>query len=152
MQLVTLRSEQKPRPALGLYGRLVKAILQLFLQTVVRAKKLLSVPLCSFELIKQTSLFVLEFFRRYPTGLRAEGLTVATRLLDARRPIVLVSPAIIDMEQRLQFLWTPDSQRTLSSICETALHAAVTKESRSSLKRIADRLGKYLDIPTGHYS
>ena len=67
--------------------------------------------------IKETSLFVLELFRSYPGGLRAEGLVLADRWR-RHKPCLVVSPLHLAAELRCEGYWDTASEDTLAARAE----------------------------------
>ena len=57
--------------------------------------------LLSERLLRETDLFVLDLWRTYPTGLRAEGGAVAEELAKQRCRSLIVSPLCLKLDHRL---------------------------------------------------
>lgn len=106
------------------------------------------------RLLGSTDLFVLELWRTYPTGLRAEGLAVAEELIRQRvRPLV-VSPMALGNESSVLWYWDLASPDSLADRCERLLRGgwAGFGKNMESVAKLKNLLGPYLLKPQGHES
>lgn len=104
------------------------------------------------RLLGSTDLFVLELWRTYPTGLRAEGLAVAEELIRQRARPLVASPLALGSESGVPWYWDLASEDTLEARCVGLLRGTPKEwmhaDGRSG--RLKDLLGAYLLKPQGH--
>jgi len=99
-------------------------------------------------LLKENDLFVLELFKRYETGLRAEGIGVARKLLEAGTSFVIVAPFDFRTAELLCF-WAPESPRDFLDVCKDQIESS-PYEQEVRLDLASTGLGRFLTVPTGH--
>lgn len=101
------------------------------------------------RLLRETDLFVLDLWRSYPTGIRAEGVAVAEQLSRHHSKSLIVSPLSISAEGGISGYWDIASTMPLAQSCDLLLkqgrrkHAAVPEILRKALFQ-------YLAAPAGH--
>ncbi len=101
------------------------------------------------DVLRKTSLFVLELFRRYPSGLRAEGIGVARKLMEEGRRFLIISPIGISVAKGL--VWSPEDKQGLVAICESAAtNPRIIPGQVQMLDSLSRMFDGYLKIPTGH--
>ena len=69
------------------------------------------------RMIRGTDLFILELWRTYPTGLRAEGVAVAEELIRHRARPLVVSPLSFGSDANLSWYWDVACGDSLSDRC-----------------------------------
>jgi len=92
-------------------------------------------------------LFVLDLWRTYPTGLRAEGLAVAEELAKQRCRCLIVSPLSLKLERGPRGYWDMAPGNSLPQACRQVLAGRVGGEDFSEIKQL---LAGYLEKPEGH--
>jgi hypothetical protein len=104
------------------------------------------------RLLACTDLFVLELWRTYPTGLRAEGLAVAEELIRQRARPLVVSPLALGNESGVPWYWDLGSEDSLEVRCAGLLRIAPKRwmHGEASSDRLKELLGAYLAKPQGH--
>jgi len=104
------------------------------------------------RLLGGTDLFVLELWRTYPTGLRAEGLAVAEELIRQRARPLVVSPLALGNESGVPWYWDLGSEDSLGARCAGLLGMAPKRwmHAGGSPGRLKELLGSYLLKPQGH--
>ena len=104
------------------------------------------------RLIKYTGLFILDLWRTYSTGLRAEGLAVAEELLRQHALSLVVSSLSCAVEGDMPFYWDLASTQDITTRCEHLLQGNLRQASKGaeSLGRLKYFLCEYLAKPSGH--
>ncbi len=103
----------------------------------------------SSRLFQETDLFVLDLWRSYPTGIRAEGVAVAEQLAKQHAKSLIVSPLSIGSEVDMPGYWDMASSTSMTQRCDALLRDKGRKPQSLSeiLKNV---LGPYLAAPSGH--
>ena len=99
-------------------------------------------------LIGQVGLFVLDLFRHYPGGLRAEGITLAQRLARRGKRSLIISSLHCAGSQSFPFYWDVASDDHLADRIRTCINSAA--EMRSSLLNLQNTFEKFLSLPPQH--
>jgi hypothetical protein len=101
------------------------------------------------RLLRETDLFILELWRSYSTGLRAEGLAVREELSKHRVRSLVISPLSLASEVDQAWYWDIGAQETLPHRCERLLinRVGITPTSDHCLEKW---LAPYLAKPVGH--
>jgi len=104
------------------------------------------------KLIRNTDLFVLELWRTYSTGLRAEGLVVWEELRRQHALSLIVSPLAVGSETDTPFYWDLASENDLEERCRRLLGGGFRVPSMGSAeqKKLKSLLRDYLAKPAGH--
>lgn len=104
------------------------------------------------RLLAGTDLFVLELWRTYPTGLRAEGVAVAEELIRQRARPLVVSPLALGNESGVPWYWDLGSEDSLEARCAGLLRMPPRRgiQGDASSDRLKELLGAYLLKPQGH--
>jgi hypothetical protein len=103
------------------------------------------------RILRDTGLFVLELWRTYPTGIRAEGLAVAKELAWWKVPCLVVSPLTLGAEVKASWYWDLGSSESLGERCGKLLRAR-GGFSLGGFDRLDKLLATYLEKPVGHES
>lgn len=77
------------------------------------------------RLIRDTDIFLLELWRTYPMGLRAEGMSVAEVLIQRRAVPLVISSLAFGPELDLPWYWDLGSVDTLVQRCQLLGRGAV---------------------------
>lgn len=105
--------------------------------------------LLSPRLLRETDLFVLDLWRSYPTGLRAEGVAVAEQLNRNHAKSLIVSPLSLDAGENILGYWDMASPMPLVERCELLM-----KEGGRRPTAVPDflkaSLSRFLAAPAGH--
>lgn len=101
------------------------------------------------RLIRGTDLFILDLWRTYSTGLRAEGLAVAEELIRHRALPLVVSPLSFGSETSLSWYWDVASADALGDRCRRLLKSGAIPPMRGA-ERLNSCLEAYLVKPAGH--
>jgi len=104
------------------------------------------------RMLRETALFVLELWRSYGTGWRAEGVAVAEQLMRIGAAPLIVSPLSLGGKLDASCYWDLASRDDLAERIATALQAGVSRslspyEEIESVKRI---FREHLAKPVGH--
>ena len=104
------------------------------------------------RVLRETNLFVLELWRTYSTGLRAEGLAVAEELIRQRSLPLVVSPLAFADTLDLAWYWDMAARDSLAARCKRLLRNGFMQDPAASaaLLVLKDRLRGYLDKQSGH--
>lgn len=104
------------------------------------------------RVLRETDLFVLELWRTYSTGLRAEGLAVAEELIRQRSLPLVVSPLAFAEALDLAWYWDMAARDSLAARCKRLLRNGFVQDAAASaaLLLLKERLRGYLDKPSGH--
>lgn len=101
------------------------------------------------QLFKETDLFILDLWRSYPTGIRAEGIAAAEQLARQNARFLVVSPLSIGQGEHIPGYWDIASTMPLSQHCEILL-----KDGNRKLQNVSEvlkiKLRRYLSVSTGH--
>ena len=106
-----------------------------------------TIALLTPERIRETDFFILDLFREYPGGTRAEGITLARRWMP-RTPCLIISPLYLSAEIGCPGYWDVSATDTLPERIEHIL-------SRPHLcsrgfDRLTSRFSDYLELPPQH--
>nr|VFK24710.1 MAG: hypothetical protein BECKMB1821G_GA0114241_100946 [Candidatus Kentron sp. MB]VFK27022.1 MAG: hypothetical protein BECKMB1821I_GA0114274_10026 [Candidatus Kentron sp. MB]VFK74938.1 MAG: hypothetical protein BECKMB1821H_GA0114242_101247 [Candidatus Kentron sp. MB] len=97
--------------------------------------------------INDTDFLVLELFRDYPGGIRAEGLVLAERWM-YRKPFLIVSPLHVSREIRCPGYWDTQAKDCLAQRIRYLISAP--KECVKRFEQIKERFGRFLTLPPQH--
>jgi len=100
------------------------------------------------ELVSHTGYFVLELFRQYPGGLRAEGVVLAQRVARQGKILLVISPLSLAARLSCRMYWDASSPDTLSD--RLAQLVMLAKPDQSELERISRTFKRFLDLPPQH--
>lgn len=130
----------------GALGRLISHVLgdsyQAYFLTYNNAPALLS-----RELLLNNDLCVLDLFRTYEAGRRAEGIAVAERLITRGIRCLIIAPGGSWMPAS-RMIWEPSSCDTLPARIASVLD--LDPPSVSELAPLNKRFARYLPIPEQH--
>jgi hypothetical protein len=101
-------------------------------------------------LIRGTELFIVELWRVYRTGLRAEGLAVAEELLRQGATPLIVSPLSIGEDAQTLYYWDLSSPDRIGERCANLLQRGGSGKDRQGLKLLRTLLDAYYEAPAGH--
>jgi hypothetical protein len=106
------------------------------------------------RMLRETDLFVLELWRTYPTGLRAEGLAVAQELRRLRSKALVISPLFVAGEVNLPWYWDLGATDSVDARCTNLLLSSgqTERSEELSLAILRNYLRDYLAKPQGHGS
>lgn len=99
------------------------------------------------ERIEETDLFVLELFRSYAGGLRAEGVVLARRLRHRARYLII---SALHLAKGLNCMgyWDTAAEDTLGERVRNVLNTSDT--CRDGLDRLEECFGQLMKIPQQH--
>lgn len=100
------------------------------------------------DLIAQTDLFVLELFRQYPGGLRAEGVALAEKLARRGKRSLIVSPLFLAQHLRCDCYWDVASKDSLAA--RVARVGTSARPLSTEIKILLDFFAPHLAIPPQH--
>jgi len=107
--------------------------------------------LLSPRLFQATSLIILDLWRTYPTGLRAEGLAVAETLARLQLKALIVSPLALGVSPPVSSYWDLSSGIALLDCIRNLLREDQAPELVLP-ERIKQPLQAFLRAPEGHSS
>ena len=107
--------------------------------------------LLSPRLFQTTSLIILDLFRTYPTGLRAEGVAVAETLARFQLKALIVSPLALGVNPQVTSYWVLSSGISLPDCVRNLLREERDPELVPP-ERIKEPLQDFLRAPEGHSS
>lgn len=99
------------------------------------------------HLVEETDLFILELFRHYPGGTRAEGVTLAQRLALRGKASLIVSPLYVPALQQSGY-WDVACGDTLEERIQKFV--ANPRLALEKLDELAKYFGAFLEIPPQH--
>lgn len=99
------------------------------------------------HLVGETDLFILELFRHYPGGMRAEGVTLAQRLALRGKASLIVSPLYVPALHQLGY-WDVACADTLEEHIQKFV--ANPGFAMEKLDELVNYFGGLLDIPPQH--
>ncbi len=101
------------------------------------------------ERVADTDLFVLELFRHYQGGLRAEGMVLAQRLVRRGKRTLVISPLSLGRQKNCRGYWDVASSDTLAErLQELILSGHLTPQSEWDYLRRC--FSSFLDLPPQH--
>jgi hypothetical protein len=106
-----------------------------------------SKALLTAQRVEETALFVLELFRVYSGGLRAEGLVLADRWR-RRKPTLVVSALYLADELRCEGYWDAASNDTLPTRTERIMR--FPEECFQGFDRVLCHFGPMMQVPPQH--
>jgi hypothetical protein len=102
----------------------------------------------SLERIRDTRLFILDLFRTYPGGMRAEGVALALQLVRLKKQFLVVSPLSLGRRVNIETYWDLDSEE---SLVDRILRLARSQDAPGDLpRRTVDIFGPLLRVPPQH--
>lgn len=101
------------------------------------------------RLFQETDLFVLDLWRTYPTGIRAEGIAVAEQLARQHAKSLVVSPLSIGRGEGTPGYWDIGSQHSLTQSCLLTMKEG-SRSSAVLSRAVKERFSRFLTVPTGH--
>jgi hypothetical protein len=102
----------------------------------------------SRELIEETDLFVVELFREYPGGLRAEGVFLAERMVRRGKRALIISAVFLAQQLGCHSYWDVSSTDTLIARIIDRLMA--TRPQLVEFERLSNVFAAWLEIPSQH--
>jgi hypothetical protein len=106
-----------------------------------------SIALLTPRRIQETDMFILDLFRDYPGGLRAEGVVLAQRWLP-RTPCLIVSPLYLAHELQCPAYWDVAAEDSLIARIRQIRDAPFL--CRRNFERLTQRFERYLALPPQH--
>jgi hypothetical protein len=106
--------------------------------------------LLSPRLLQDNDLAVLELWRRYPGGLRAEGLAVAETLARLQLRALVVSPLALALKQPVAGYWDLATEVSLPDRIEALLRSDQLP-AQVLPEEIKQPLAAFLKAPDGHF-
>jgi hypothetical protein len=103
----------------------------------------------SLRLFQETDLFVLDLWRTYPTGIRAEGIAVAEQLARQHAKSLVVSPLSIGRGQDAPGYWDMASSTSLIQHCDMLLRDK-RRKPQALPENLKSVLRHFLEAPSGH--
>lgn len=103
------------------------------------------------QFLQVTDLILLDLWRTYPTGLRAEGVAVAEKLIQLGLKTLIVSPLALDVSHGTLGYWDMGSQTSLLACCQQLLlhHSNNPPPLSPEVKQIVE---PFLALPEVHHS
>lgn len=101
------------------------------------------------RLFQETDLFVLDLWRSYPTGIRAEGIAVADQLARQHAKSLVVSPLSIGQGEDTPAYWDIASSTSLIQHCDRLLRDKGRKP-KAVPENLKNLLRNFLAAPAGH--
>lgn len=100
------------------------------------------------ELLHDTDWFILELLRQYPGGLRAEGLTLARRLIKSGKPALVISPLYLAQQLNCRMYWDASSADALSERVNRQVFES--SPDPGELDRLISRFAPLMALPPQH--
>nr|VFJ45720.1 MAG: hypothetical protein BECKDK2373C_GA0170839_101243 [Candidatus Kentron sp. DK] len=97
--------------------------------------------------IEEANLLVLDLFREYPGGIRAEGVVLAERWM-YRKPFLIVSPLYISQQLRCPGYWDIEAEDSLVDRVQHTLR--FPRECTEGFEHVKKRFGRFLALPPQH--
>jgi len=107
--------------------------------------------LLSPRLLQATNLIIVDLWRTYPTGLRAEGVAVAETLARFQLKALIVSPLALGVSPPVSSYWDLSSGISLPDCVRNLLREDRAPELLLP-QRIKEPLQAFLRAPEGHSS
>ncbi len=104
--------------------------------------------LLSADLLRRADMFVLDLFRTYATGRRAEGVAVAQKIAVRGCSFLLISEGKGARELRSPIYWGPGCGDTLPERVSSLL--AMEPDVLGELERLTHRFRTFLTVPATH--
>lgn len=102
------------------------------------------------DLIVQTDFFILELFRQYPGGLRAEGLALAERFARHGKGSLIISPLFLAQQVGCHLYWDASSSEPLMDrILNQMMNS---RPDHIELDRLTNIFAQFLELPPQHKS
>jgi hypothetical protein len=106
-----------------------------------------SPALLTLERVEKTEFFILELFRRYPGGQRAEGVVLAERWR-YRKPFLIVSPLHLAHQIQCPGYWDTAAK---DSLVERIRHIlSFPERCKQRFDMIQEHFGRMLTLPPQH--
>jgi len=102
------------------------------------------------RLLDECELFILELFRNYPGGLRAEGVALGNNLVQRGKRTLIFSPLSLSGIISSRFYWDTTDSRSPREALKDLL--GQDSGSREDWRRIREVFAKHLPIPPQHKS
>nr|VFJ43653.1 MAG: hypothetical protein BECKDK2373B_GA0170837_100616 [Candidatus Kentron sp. DK] len=97
--------------------------------------------------IDESDVLVLDLFREYPGGIRAEGVVLAERWM-YRKPFLIVSPLSISQQLRCPGYWDIEAEDSLVHRVQHTLR--FPRECTEGFEHVKKRFGRFLALPPQH--
>lgn len=102
------------------------------------------------HLLTDTGLFILELLREYPGGLRAEGVTLARRLIKRGKQVLVVSPLYMAEQLNCHMYWDASSTDDLGIRIKQIIE--IGRTSVTETEKLLKAFASLLDLPPQHSS
>lgn len=106
-----------------------------------------SLALLTPQRIKETDLFILELFRDYPGGRRAEGVVLAERWR-YRKPFLIVSPLYLAQQIQYPGYWDTAAKDSLTDRIHHLYNSP--QQCNEGFDRMKARFMRMLELPPQH--
>ncbi|MDR3089132.1 MAG: hypothetical protein LBU39_04865 [Desulfobulbaceae bacterium] len=132
-----------------IFGRALRLSLEAHGRTPIRDATYETLVLTP-AVFAETALFVIELWRKYPTGLRAEGLAVAEELRRCGTAALVVSSLSLGNGIYGAWYWDIASPDSMAERCQSLLRAHWQENMESDFAALKKLLGAYMGKPSGH--